>query len=287
VIGVNHIDAHIYANFIDTTPTYPFISLIVSGGHTRLVLVRSFLDHVLLGDTRDDASGEAFDKTAKILGLPYPGGPLIDKYATEGDTPAFMHVYPNGLNDPDQIDQGGWGGRFSFDKKEGIRSMSEVAKIREDAEKQYDPYFMFGNTSEGVKAISRWSEGYNNDFAARMDWSITENYEDANHHPIALLNGDKTRQVLHTSVKENSVIELSAVGSTDPDGDKLNYSWSFYAGASSYEGKVDIQGSSSEKIKLKIPHDAKGKTIHIILEINDNGIPNLYAYRRMILNVQS
>jgi N6-L-threonylcarbamoyladenine synthase len=85
VIGVNHIDAHIYANFIDTTPTYPFISLIVSGGHTRLVLVRSFLDHVLLGDTRDDASGEAFDKTAKILGLPYPGGPEMDKRARNGN----------------------------------------------------------------------------------------------------------------------------------------------------------------------------------------------------------
>lgn len=85
IIGVNHIDAHIYANFIESKPEYPFVSLIVSGGHTRLVLVRGFLDHVLLGDTRDDASGEAFDKTAKILGLPYPGGPEMDRRAREGD----------------------------------------------------------------------------------------------------------------------------------------------------------------------------------------------------------
>jgi hypothetical protein len=216
------------------------------------------------------------------LGAAYPD----TKYATEGDTPAFMHVYPNGLNDPDQIDQGGWGGRFSFDKKEGIRSMSEVAKIREDAEKQYDPYFMYGNTSEGVKAISRWSEGYNNDFAARMDWSITENYEDANHHPIALLNGDKTRQVLQTTAKAGSVIELNAKGSTDPDGDKLNYSWIFYAEPSSFTGKVVIQNRYSSKTKLEIPKDANGKTIHIVLKVYDNGTPNLYAYRRMIINVQ-
>jgi N6-L-threonylcarbamoyladenine synthase len=85
LIGVNHIDAHIYANFIDAKPVYPFLALIVSGGHTRLVLVRGFLDHQVLGDTRDDAAGEAFDKTAKILGLPYPGGPHMDKMAREGD----------------------------------------------------------------------------------------------------------------------------------------------------------------------------------------------------------
>lgn len=84
LIGVNHIDAHIYANFIEESPEYPFLALIVSGGHTRLVYVRDFLDHEILGETRDDAAGEAFDKTAKILGLPYPGGPLMDKHATNG-----------------------------------------------------------------------------------------------------------------------------------------------------------------------------------------------------------
>lgn len=95
LIGVNHIDAHIYANFIESRPAYPFISLIVSGGHTRLVLVKGFMDHELLGDTRDDAAGEAFDKTAKILGLPYPGGPVMDARAREGD-PDFVK-FPRAL----------------------------------------------------------------------------------------------------------------------------------------------------------------------------------------------
>lgn len=95
LIGVNHIDAHIYANFIDNEPKYPFLSLIVSGGHTRLVLVHDFMQHEILGETRDDAAGEAFDKTAKILGLSYPGGPLMDRKSRTGDR--FFVKFPQAL----------------------------------------------------------------------------------------------------------------------------------------------------------------------------------------------
>jgi len=164
--------------------------------------------------------------------------------------------------------------------------MSEVAKIEANAEPKFDPYYIYGNTEEGAQAIKRWSNGYNNDFAARMDWSITNKYEDANHQPITVLNGDKTRQVLNLTTTAGSIIELSADGSFDPDGDSLIYSWSFYEEPSSYVGTVTIQNSSSSTAKLEIPKDADGKTIHIILEIHDNGSPNLYAYRRMIVNVQ-
>ncbi|MEQ9221474.1 MAG: DUF1593 domain-containing protein [Cyclobacteriaceae bacterium] len=216
------------------------------------------------------------------LGAIYPD----TKWATEGDTPAFMHVYPNGLNDPDKIDQGGWGGRFSFIKKEGIRSMSGVRKIKEEAELIYDPYYMYGNTDEGSDAIKRWSKGYNNDFAARMDWSITKKYKDANHHPIAILNGNNTRKVMETTANPNSTITLSAEGSKDPDGDKLNYSWTYYDEPSSYDGSVSIEKNTSSACMVKIPADSKGKNIHIILEIYDDGEPNLYAYRRMIINVK-
>ncbi len=86
LIGVNHIHAHIYANFLNhKSLTLPFIGLIISGGHTSLFLVEDFDKIKLLGQTQDDASGEAFDKTAKILGLEYPGGPVIEKISRKGN----------------------------------------------------------------------------------------------------------------------------------------------------------------------------------------------------------
>ncbi len=90
LIDVNHMQAHVLAHFIeDPKPEFPFICLTVSGGHTQLVLVKDHLEMEVIGETQDDAVGEAFDKTAKLLGLPYPGGPLIDKYAKEGNPKAF------------------------------------------------------------------------------------------------------------------------------------------------------------------------------------------------------
>jgi hypothetical protein len=216
------------------------------------------------------------------LGAVYPD----TKWATEGDTPAFMHVFPNGLNDPDKIDQGGWGGRFSLTRKSGIRSMSEVAKIDKDAETQHDPYYMFGNTAEGVKAIKRWSTGYDNDFAARMDWSITSNYAAANHHPVAVVNGDTSRRVLGVSAAPGSTVKLDANGSSDPDRNALNYAWSFYEEPGSYKGAVSIKDSSLSAATVTIPADAGGKRLHVILELSDDGSPSLFAYRRVIIEIK-
>ncbi len=96
LIEVNHMQAHILAHFIDSPkPTFPFICLTVSGGHTQLVLVKNYLDMEVIGETLDDAVGEAFDKGAKMLGLPYPGGPMIDKHAAEGNPKAFEFPISN------------------------------------------------------------------------------------------------------------------------------------------------------------------------------------------------
>jgi N6-L-threonylcarbamoyladenine synthase len=89
LISVNHMQAHVLAHFIDNKPEFPFLCLTVSGGHTQIVLCRDYLDMEVLGQTIDDAAGEAFDKVAKMLGLPYPGGPLVDKYAALGDPLKF------------------------------------------------------------------------------------------------------------------------------------------------------------------------------------------------------
>lgn len=90
LIDVHHMQAHVLAHFIeDPKPEFPFLCLTVSGGHTQIVLCRSHLDMEVLGETIDDAAGEAFDKVAKMLGLPYPGGPMVDKLAKEGNPTKF------------------------------------------------------------------------------------------------------------------------------------------------------------------------------------------------------
>lgn len=95
LIGVHHMQAHVLANLImEPAPSFPFLCLTVSGGHTQIVLARSPLDLEVIGETIDDAAGEAFDKTAKLLGLPYPGGPLIDQYAKTGNPQAFRFAEP-------------------------------------------------------------------------------------------------------------------------------------------------------------------------------------------------
>ncbi|MCW4470256.1 tRNA (adenosine(37)-N6)-threonylcarbamoyltransferase complex transferase subunit TsaD [Flavobacterium sp. MFBS3-15] len=98
LIAVNHMQAHILAHFIDEEgfdkPEFPFLAMTISGGHTQIVKVNSFFDMEVIGETTDDAVGEAFDKSAKILGLPYPGGPLVDKYAKEGNPKAYAFTKP-------------------------------------------------------------------------------------------------------------------------------------------------------------------------------------------------
>ena len=88
-IGVNHLNAHLAANFIDTELEPPFIALLVSGGHTQIIKVSSYSDLEIIGETIDDAVGEAYDKVARLIGLPYPGGPKLDKLAQEGNPHAF------------------------------------------------------------------------------------------------------------------------------------------------------------------------------------------------------
>ena len=104
LVEVNHLQAHILAHFIktnseasnsETSPSFPFLCLLVSGGNSQIVLVKSHRDMEIIGQTIDDAAGEAFDKCAKIMGLPYPGGPWIDRLAKEGNAEAFQFAKPN------------------------------------------------------------------------------------------------------------------------------------------------------------------------------------------------
>lgn len=118
--AINHVEGHVYANFIDSKPPeFPLLALIVSGGHSQLVLFRDHFDYTLLGKTVDDAIGEAFDKVAKILGLPYPGGPSIAKAATLGNPDAY-HL-------PKSKVEGAYNFSFSGLKTATLRLCQELA----------------------------------------------------------------------------------------------------------------------------------------------------------------
>ncbi len=142
LVGVNHIEGHIYANFLereDLSP--PFVCLTVSGGHTDLLLIPELGRYEILGRTRDDAAGEAFDKIARVLGLPYPGGPQIEKLAQTGDPTAFD--FPRGLSE---------GGNFDF----SFSGLKTAALNRLNQAKQ---------TGEAINLP---------DFAASFQWAIID-----------------------------------------------------------------------------------------------------------------
>jgi hypothetical protein len=212
------------------------------------------------------------------LGTVYPN----KAWAIEGDTPAFLYEYLNGLSNPEHVSWGSWGGHCNGIKKSAVRGMTGGAVYNES---QYDPYYMFSDASEGGNSIGRWSTAINDDFAARMIWSVTDNYAGANHFPFAVVNGDSTRQVLRLTAKPGSKVELSAVGSSDPDGNSILYNWTFYREAGTFSGNVTIQNYTTAKPTITIPLNANDTELHVILELRDSGTPSLYAYRRVIIDV--
>lgn len=141
LIEVNHIKAHILAHFIDdnsSTPDFPFLCLTISGGHTQIVLVKDSLNMEIIGQTLDDAAGEAFDKAAKMMGLPYPGGPLIDKYAKSGDS----HKFTFNAGEMDEYN-------FSFS---GLKT-NILYFLRKEVEK--DPNFIQSNLNDLCATIQQ------------------------------------------------------------------------------------------------------------------------------------
>ena len=143
IIDVNHLHGHVLSHFIrqnenDTVPQYPYLCLLISGGNSQIILVRNYNDMEVLGQTIDDAAGEAFDKCAKVMGLPYPGGPHIDRLAAEGDAHRFNFAKPHipGFN-------------YSFS---GLKT-SFLYTLR-DA-KKLDPDFIEKNTADLAASLQR------------------------------------------------------------------------------------------------------------------------------------
>lgn len=203
----------------------------------------------------------------------------------EGDSPTILYLLSaiKGLNEIKDPTMGSWGGRFVLADQLGpqyfVNSKFGVTNISEE---------MLKDEKDGFRDIAmtfaRWRRDIQNDFQARMDWVITPEYENANHNPVAVLNGDESNKIHELSVNPGEEITLDAGKSHDPDQDELSYEWFRYPEADSYNGELIIKSTESV-LKFAIPADLKrGENIHVILRVKDNGIPNLVSYKRVIFS---
>ena len=220
-------------------------------------------------------------QTVGPLGALYPDR----RWATEGDSPSFLYCLDNGLNCPEHPEYGGWGGRFDAQREANIRGMDWVKRTGLD-EAQYDPYYMLPSAGEGAEAIIKWQSAIFNDFAARMLWTVTESYSKANHHPVGVIDGDSTLNVISKEAVCGKTLALDARKSSDPDGNGLSCKWIFYKEPSTYKEELQLDTSEKGVCRIAIPENAAGKTIHIILELTDDGSPALTAYRRVTVSIK-
>lgn len=213
------------------------------------------------------------------LGALYP--PHL--YIMEGDTPSFLWLIGNGLNLPEHPEYGGWGGRY-LPAYEGAGHRADAQDSYVDAD---------GRRWSGNQAtIYRWRQSFQNDFAARIGWTLTPERGGANHNPALVLNGVAGTAPVTITVRSGAVVKLDATGSSDPDGDRLSYRWWLYAEAStvftpSGQGLEPLTIAGADRIATEITAPAvKARTqYNIVLEVSDSGAPALTSYRRALLTV--
>ena len=213
-----------------------------------------------------------------------PLGALYPKleYIMEGDTPSFLGLIDNGLGWRLSPGYGGWGGRYVF-----YQSYAETRPIWTNTQDSRDTVTADdGHTYiSDMATIWRWREHFQHDFAARMDWCVATEYDEANHNPVAVLEGDATKNVLEIEAKPGETVTLSAEGSSDPDGDRFTTSWYVYREAGTHGGEVALSHATGPRTRVVAPPVKKPETVHVILQLEDQGDPHLYAYRRAIVTV--
>lgn len=232
------------------------------------------------------------------LGALYPDV----SYGMEGDTPSFLSLIPNGLNAPDTPDQGGWGGRYELYVPElsamdtkgftgGVPILPEPRPIWTNATDSFTPYVV-GDYGRAIKphetavtgfktTVWRWRPAFQNDFAARIDWT-TKPYAEANHPPVPVLD-----HAAHLTIKSGRTFELSATRSSDPDGDSLSYLWFNYPEAGSLTTPIAINGAENvNRVYATAPTVTKPETAHFILAVTDKGSPPLTRYQRIVVTIE-
>ena len=212
-----------------------------------------------------------------------------------GGTIPWFCLMNTGLSDIDYPWWGGWSGRFSRTKEKNV--WSKHASVRVDEEK-YAPFFLYSEVADHWKdpqtgkeynniyaPVWRWRRAFFNDFKCRMDW-CTAPFDKANHHPIAAFSGDTSEKIHFIQARPGETIDLDASASSDPDDDKLQFLWWVYKEAGTYNGIPEVDSPKQPITSFKVPQDAAGKQIHVILEVqDDNEIGNLFDYRRIVINV--
>lgn len=175
---------------------------------------------------------------------------------------------PNGLGDAGHPEWGGWGGRFEKAGRALYRDGRDTV----------------GEVTDARATVWRWRPAFQADFQARMDWCVKP-YGGANHPPVAGFRGEASRKIVQLEAATGEQIVLDSAGSKDPDGHDLAFRWYVYREAGTYRGKTTIDNAEMSKAALRVPKDAGGKTIHVILEVTDRGSPSLTAYRRIVVSV--
>ncbi|KAJ3541776.1 hypothetical protein NM208_g4444 [Fusarium decemcellulare] len=196
------------------------------------------------------------------LGKHYP----TYRYTVEGDTPSWLYLWP-GMNDPEDPSQSSFGGCFG-------RTLT-----RDNVTKPYTDYESEARDCTNA-TIQRIMPDQVNDFVSRLDWAAEGT---GNRNPRVVLEGDHGYAPVIVSGKPSSVVFLDAKGTHDPDRDSLSYEWYQDCGATGCGAKVSISGQGKKRVGVTIPKDAKGKEIHIILRVTDDGAPALSSYRRAII----
>ncbi|MGQ9918644.1 MAG: nucleoside hydrolase-like domain-containing protein [Bryobacteraceae bacterium] len=199
-------------------------------------------------------------------------------YIMEGDTPSFLNLIRNGLGGDVEPSYGGWGGRYEL-----RRSYAETRPIWTNSRDTVRTRDGREHTSNPA-TIWRWRRAFQHDFAARMDWCV-QPFDKANHNPVAVLNGDKTKNVLSVQAVAGRPVTFSAAGSSDPDGHALSFRWWIYPEAGTFRGKAALSKAEGPETVLSWEPGAKPGTVHVILEITDNGSPPLTSYRRAVVSI--
>lgn len=197
-------------------------------------------------------------------------GPMSDIYDNggEGDTPSFLYLLSanRGLNDPFEPSQGSWGSLF-VPMGEGF------------------PPGYYHTCGVETSHLKRWVNDAKLSFENRLDYSI-KNPDEVNHEPVPIVNGINNKEIGVLETSPGSTIQFDASNSFDPDGDRINYNWFFYAEASTITELPIIMDSSAEKVKFHIPNTLHDGTLHLILELKDLANTSLKSYKRIIIKIK-